>query len=253
MSRSSIATLEFLRCKKPWRFYTGLVFTPQSALKGWGADFSIGREETPWFWSGCCRFFVVFFPHPPPRLSPFFMSEVSEFFDNRFNGNDLATSCLPWRCCPHRFLCWTVTAPHPSHLSSSMPGSECSGTVQKSQGDLGCAAKLGVFSCVFSIFFTGAVEADKVYNRMAMSKVVVAACYLPKVFSFHKDTKKHKQLHDIPNYFSSKGMNQMRYLAHTLDVSELPHNHRLDVKKDQTNVVNSGRFQLPTSFNWCSW
>ena len=198
-------------------------------------------------------FFCCFFPPPPPRLSPFFMSEVSEFFDNRFNGNDLATSCLPWRCCPHRFLCWTVTAPHPSHLSSSMPGSECSGTVQKSQGDLGCAAKLGVFSCVFSIFFTGAVEADKVYNRMAMSKVVVAACYLPKVFSFHKDTKKHKQLHDIPNYFSSKGMNQMRYLAHTLDVSELPHNHRLDVKKDQTNVVNSGRFQLPTSFNWCSW
>ena len=86
-----------------------------------------------------------------------------------------------------------------------MPGSECSGTVQKSQGDLGCAAKLGVFSCVFSIFFTGAVEADKVYNRMAMSKVVVAACYLPKVFSFHKDTKNTNNSMIFQTTFPQKG------------------------------------------------
>ena len=112
-----------------------------------------------------------------------------------------------------------------------MPGSECSGTVKKSQGDLGCDAKVGVFSWFLSIFFTAAVEADKVYNRMAMSEVVVAACYLPKVLSFKKDTKTHKQLHGVPNCFSSKGMNQMRYLTHTLDVSEIPNNHRLDVKK----------------------
>ena len=191
--------------------------------------------------------FFCFFPtptHPRLSISPFFMSEVSEFFDNRFSwkSDDLAT------------LCWTVTASHPSksqaHQCQVVNAAEQSKKVKET---LVVLQKLGVFSCFFSILVTGAVEADKVSNRMAMSKVVVAACYLPKVFSFHKDTKKHKQLHDIPNYFSSKGMNQMRYLAHTLDVSELPHNHRLDVKKDQTNVVNSGRFQLPTSFNWCSW